>query len=93
MLFGDARPTTEGEHRHITGQQLCLGLRDFALRQYGLLARTVLTRWGIHRTEDFGTIVYALIDAGQLRRSREDAIEDFANVYDFDEAFATLEPA
>lgn len=93
MIFGDTPPVAEGESRHITGQQLCLGLRDFALRQYGMLARTVLARWGIRRTEDFGTIVYGLIDAGQLRRSREDAIEDFANVYDFDEAFATFERA
>jgi uncharacterized repeat protein (TIGR04138 family) len=74
--------------RHVSGQQLCLGLRDFALQQYGMLAKTVLSRWGIHKTEDFGRIVFAMIDSGLMRRSDEDTLEDFRGVYDFDEAFA-----
>lgn len=74
-------------NRHVTGQQLCLGLRDYALRQYGLLARTVLDHWNIRRTEDFGRIVFALVDAGLLRKTDQDSIEDFAGVYDFDEVF------
>lgn len=74
-------------NRHVTGQQLCLGLRDHALRQYGLLARTVLEHWNIRRTEDFGRIVFALVDAGLLRKTERDSIEDFAGVYDFDEVF------
>lgn len=77
--------------RHVSGQQLCLGLRDFAVRQYGMLARTVLSRWGIHRTEDFGRIVFAMIDGGLMRRSDQDTIEDFRAVYDFDEAFTGVE--
>src|SRR5690242_18505072 len=42
VLHGSPDPTSvQDESRHVTGQQLCLGLRDFAVRQYGLLARTV----------------------------------------------------
>lgn len=82
---------TSGTDRHVNGQQLCLGLRDYALTRYGLLARTVLARWGVTRTEDFGRIVFAMIEAGLLRRSDDDSLEDFRAVYDFDEAFALAE--
>jgi uncharacterized repeat protein (TIGR04138 family) len=77
--------------RHVNGQQLCLGLRDYALTRYGLLARTVLARWGVTRTEDFGRIVFAMIEAGLLRRSDDDTLDDFRGVFDFDEAFALAE--
>src|SRR3990170_512473 len=47
--------------RHITGRDLSEGLRDFALLQWGMLARTVLARWNITSTFDFGRIVFALV--------------------------------
>lgn len=77
--------------RHVSGQQLCLGLRDYAIRQYGMLARTVLTRWGIRRTDDFGRIVFAMIDVGIMHKTEQDTLEDFRGVYDFGEAFEQLE--
>lgn len=76
----------EGE-RHVTGQQLCLGLRDFAIDQYGLLAKAVLESWRIRRTEDFGRIVFILVEAGMMRKTEEDSIGDFTEVYDFEEVF------
>ncbi|MFO0873761.1 MAG: Minf_1886 family protein [Phycisphaerales bacterium] len=74
--------------RHVNGQQLCLGLRDYAIQQYGLLAPTVLAQWHIRRTEDFGRMVYAMIECGLMSRNDEDSFEDFRAVYDFDEAFS-----
>jgi len=74
-------------NRHITGQQLCEGLRAYALAKWGLMARPVLTRWGIECTLDFGRIVYALIDAGYMSRTDADSVEDFRAVYDFKTAF------
>ncbi len=73
--------------RHITGQELLRGIRDYALDQYGPLARTVLNHWGIKKTDDFGRIVFALVEVGILRKQPEDKIEDFHAVYDFKEAF------
>jgi uncharacterized repeat protein (TIGR04138 family) len=73
--------------RHVSGQQLCESLRRFALLQWGLLAQTVLRRWNITCTLDFGRIVFALIDAGRLQKNDRDSIEDFRNVYDFRTAF------
>jgi uncharacterized repeat protein (TIGR04138 family) len=81
----DASPS---ESRHVSGQQLCLGLRTLAIQKYGLLARTVFRRWGIRRTEDFGVIVYAMIDRGEMRTSENDSLQDFRAVFDFDEAFS-----
>ncbi len=79
-------PAEDGR-RHITGQQLCHGLKSFAIHRYGMLAGVVLARWGITRTEDFGTIVYAMIDRKELRAGERDSIDDFKCVYDFAEAF------
>lgn len=73
--------------RHITGQELSWGLRLFAWERWGLMARTVLKRWNITSTMDFGKVVYALIEGGVLARSPSDRLEDFRSVYDF----ATLE--
>ncbi|QOI99515.1 MAG: hypothetical protein HRU70_03070 [Phycisphaeraceae bacterium] len=93
MIHGErADEGGEDESRHVSGQQLCLGLKDFAVRQYGLLARGVLGRWGIRKTEDFGRIVFAMVDAGFMRKTDDDTIEDFQGVFEFDEAFADLTP-
>ena len=75
--------------RHVDGTQLCLGLRDHAIARYGLLAKSVLNKWGIYETRDFGKIIFALVDANLMRTTDEDSIEDFENVYDFDEEFAS----
>ena len=74
--------------RHVTGQQLCQGLRDYAAREYGLMARSVLKHWHIHRSEDFGHMVFAMVDAGLMRKTDEDSIADFTDVFDFAAAFA-----
>ena len=81
----------EDESRHVSGAELCLGFRDLAIQRYGALARTVLDHWGVHSTEDFGRLVFALIDAGVLRDSPDDRYDDFVGVYDFDVAFAEAE--
>jgi uncharacterized repeat protein (TIGR04138 family) len=75
------------EQRHLTGQQLCEAIRQYALEQFGYLARVVLKSWGIHSTSDFGEIVYSLIEIGYMNKSKSDRREDFDNVYDFREAF------
>jgi uncharacterized repeat protein (TIGR04138 family) len=80
---GASAPTT-----HISGPQLCLALRSLAIERFGMLAGAVLRKWGIERTDDFGVIVYAMIDRGEIRQSASDQPEDFSRVFDFDEAFS-----
>jgi uncharacterized repeat protein (TIGR04138 family) len=76
-----------GRIRHVTGQELLSGIRDFALQQFGPMAKAVLEAWGIHRCEDFGEIVFNMIDVGWLAKTSKDSRADFANGYEFDDAF------
>ena len=76
------------DDRHISGQELCIGLRDVAIEKYGLLAPVVLEHWHVCRTNDFGRIVYAMIDAGLMTKTPRDSLDDFRAVYDFGEAFS-----
>ena len=73
--------------RHVSGQQLCEAARLYGLQQYGYLAPKVLATWGIRVTDDFGAIVFNMIDIGQMRKTKTDRREDFQGVYDFAEAF------
>jgi uncharacterized repeat protein (TIGR04138 family) len=72
---------------HVSGRELLEGLRAFALDQFGPLAKTVLDSWGVRRCADFGEIVFNLIDYKVFSKTENDRREDFADVYDFDEAF------
>ncbi len=80
-------PEAPGGGRHVSGQQLCMGLRDYAILKFGLMAPTVLEHWRIGRTDDFGRIVFSMIDAGLMSKSPQDSQEDFRAVFDFAEAF------
>ena len=73
------------EH-HVSGPELLEGIRDLALREFGLMARTVFRMWGIDRTADFGEIVFNLIEANLMSKTDEDCRADFVGVYDLDQA-------
>ena len=75
------------KHRHVTGQELCEGIRAYALEQFGPMTLTLLNSWGIARTEDFGQIVFNLVEYGIFGKTETDRVEDFDAVYDFEEAF------
>ncbi len=76
-----------GPQPHVTGQELCQAIRQFALEQYGYMTKLVLSNWGLHTTGDFGEMVFNLIRIGRMRKTPHDRREDFDNVYDFDHAF------
>ncbi|MBI1371277.1 MAG: hypothetical protein GC159_00740 [Phycisphaera sp.] len=77
---------TEAE-RHVSGQELSQGIREFAVTQYGLMARTVLRRMKINTTEDIGQIVFAMVNGGFMQATEHDSVADFNNVFSFDTAF------
>jgi uncharacterized repeat protein (TIGR04138 family) len=70
---------------HVSGQQLLEGVRDLALREFGLMARTVFHLWGIDRTDDFGEIIFNLIGANLMSKTSRDSRDDFRGVYDLDQ--------
>ena len=73
--------------RHLSGQELCEAIRQYAIKQYGYMAKVVLNRWGVQATSDFGEIVYNMIDVGIMKKSTRDQKAHFSDVYSFDEAF------
>ena len=75
--------------RHITGKELSLGIRDLALERFGIAAKLVFDEWNISKTRQFGDIVFNLVNEGLLRKTEEDSIEDFDEVFDFGTAFET----
>ncbi len=87
MAAIDAAGGCDKLNRHVSGRELCWGLRDYALKRWGILARVVLESWNIKGTDDFGRIVFGFIDFDMMRRQDGDSLDDFKEVYDFIEAF------
>ena len=83
----EASEPGEPPERHVTGQELCEAMRQYAHQQYGYLAKSVMNHWGINSTGDFGEIVFNLIEIEQMRKTPNDRREDFDDVFDFDEGF------
>ncbi|UCD06749.1 MAG: hypothetical protein JSV98_05010 [candidate division WOR-3 bacterium] len=72
---------------HVTGQQLLEGIRDLGLERYGAMAKIVFEHWGVKTTLDFGNIVINMVNDKVLNKTSEDSIDDFKDVYDFEETF------
>lgn len=77
----------QGKVRHVTGQELLDGIRQYALSQFGPMAITVFEEWGIRNCHDFGDIVFNMVEFGLLAKTEKDSREDFRNGYDFTEVF------
>lgn len=80
------------ERRHVDGRELAHAVRELALERFGVMSRLVLEHWGVRSTAHVGDIVFALVDTGLLMSQPGDSRLDFADVYDFDEAFETSYP-
>ncbi len=76
-----------GKVRHVTGQELLNGLRQYALQQFGPMTMTVFEEWGIRNCKDFGEIVFNMVEISLLARTEKDSRDDFQDGYDFTEAF------
>lgn len=72
---------------HITGQELLQGIREYALENFGPMAFSVLEEWGVRSCEDFGQMVFLMVDHNILRKTEQDSPDDFKNGYSFEEAF------
>lgn len=80
-------PQGPPSHRHVSGQELLDGIRRHALEQFGPMSKTVLEHWGIKQCEDFGNIVFNMVEKGILGKTEKDSREDFKGGYSFEEAF------
>ena len=73
--------------KHVSGFELLGGIKLLALQKFGPMARTVLKYWGINQTDDFGNIVFNLVEYRILSKNEQDHYESFKNAYDFEEVF------
>ena len=73
--------------RHVTGQELLDGIRQFALAQFGPMAITVFEEWGIRNCRDFGNMVFNMVATHLLAKTDADSLADFESGYTFDGAF------
>jgi uncharacterized repeat protein (TIGR04138 family) len=91
-IFLQGKGETPHESRHISGRDLLDGIRRYAQEEFGPLAPFAFRSWGVHRTEDFGSIVFEMIEGGLLNKDANDHPRDFANGFNFDQAFGEAEP-
>jgi uncharacterized repeat protein (TIGR04138 family) len=84
--FQPGGPEEAGPEHHVTGKELLEGVRDLALQEFGLMARVVFHLWGIDRTDDFGEIVFNLVESNLMSKTDEDTRKDFHAVFDLDKA-------
>lgn len=75
------------QHGHVSGRELLEGLRAHTLGEFGPMSKMVLNEWGIYTSRDFGHIVFNLVQSGILGKSDTDSIDDFNEIWSFDEAF------
>jgi uncharacterized repeat protein (TIGR04138 family) len=72
----------QGSIRHVSGQELLGGIKDYASAQFGPMAMMVLGEWGIHSCQDFGELVFNMVETGGCPLLSNDDITDL-------ESFAT----
>lgn len=79
------------EKRHVSGRELCLGIKELAAKEFGGLAKMTLNMWGIYETLDIGHIVFNMVESGLMGKTDQDKLDDFREVYNFDEAFSMVD--
>lgn len=81
------RPKQHDEQQHVSGPELLQGFRELAYEQFGGMALTVFRQWGLTSTNDVGHIVWELIERGNMRKTDQDRLTDFFDLYSFEEVF------
>lgn len=87
----DPRPQKrggEGEF-HVSGRELLAGIQRLARERWGSMTPAVLAQWGVTRTEDFGRIVFLMVEHEEMHWKKRDcdSEKDFSDGYDFATAF------
>lgn len=77
----------QGESRHVSGRELLEGFRDYLIQEYGPMSATLLEDWGISKCRHVGEIVFLFIENGVFGKQDSDTLDDFDEIYTFEEAF------
>jgi uncharacterized repeat protein (TIGR04138 family) len=85
--LGKKYNSSREEERHVSGQELSEGIKEYSLAKFGFMTRTVFELWGITNSGDFGEIVFNLVESGLMGKTESDSVDDFKNLYDFQTEF------
>lgn len=75
-----------GQARHVSGPELLEGFRDYSLEQFGPMASTLMSEWGVRKCQDVGDMVFHLIEEQVFGKQESDRREDFSEVFDFEDS-------
>lgn len=73
--------SNDGKHRHVAASELLIGFRDFAIQEFGPMASTMMTEWGVTTCSDIGAMVFELIEEGVFGKQDSDTREDFSEIF------------
>ena len=83
--LGRSDDDPDADH-HVSGAELLRGACDLAVREFGMMAPVVFRQWGIRTTDDFGEMVFKLIQVDRLSKSDRDDLADFRDVFALEKA-------
>ena len=75
------------QQRHVSGRDLVRAISEYGMDQFGPLTASVFEHWGVRETRDFGEMVFNLVGANMMSKTDDDRIDDFVEVYAFEEEF------
>jgi uncharacterized repeat protein (TIGR04138 family) len=78
-----------GRSRHVTGQELLEGFRDYALEEFGPMASTLMQEWGLRECRDVGDMVFHLIEEQVFGKQESDQREDFHGSFNLMESLTS----
>ncbi|MFD2158652.1 Minf_1886 family protein [Rubritalea tangerina] len=73
--------------QHVTAKELLLGFKELALKEFGPMASTLFSEWGLSQCSDIGDMVFNLIEEGMFGKQDSDKRSDFVELYAFHDAF------
>ncbi|MDD5678391.1 MAG: hypothetical protein PHW60_10440 [Kiritimatiellae bacterium] len=85
-----ATVTANGLRGHVSAQELCDGIRQYMLKEYGAETPNTFASWGITTWSDVGKVIFRMISAGIMMKTEQDRLEDFDNVKGLNDVFAKL---
>ncbi|MEZ6143391.1 MAG: hypothetical protein R3B84_22720 [Zavarzinella sp.] len=73
---------------HLGAAAFCRLLRSRTHHEFGEDSVEILKGWGLHRSEDIGRVVFALVEAGWIDASPDDKRADFDHLFLVEDYFA-----
>lgn len=77
-----------GESKHVSGEELIVGVLEYATKMFGPLAYEVFCEWNIKDGISIGNVVFNMLEFGLLSKTEEDSIDDFNITTNFEKSLS-----